>query len=179
MTQDELRAAALDGSIEHKMDWRAVKAGDVFYSPAGTVHAIGPGLTLVEVQQNVDLTYRLYDYGSGRELHLDDGVAVVEAGAVRRAARGADDRAGADGAGRGAGVRHGALDARRQRARWLRPKGGRYGWCRWPAAAGSTARCWKPAAYGWPKARARWRSTTGSDMLVAYPGADVIERLWG
>lgn len=73
---DELRAAALDGSIETLLDWRPAKAGDVYYSPAGTVHALGPGLTLVEVQQNVDLTYRLYDYGRPRELHLDEGVAV-------------------------------------------------------------------------------------------------------
>ena len=78
MTADELRAAALDGSIEDKVRWWAVKPNDVFYSPAGTVHAIGPGLTLVEVQQNVDLTYRLYDYGRPRELHLEDGVAVSD-----------------------------------------------------------------------------------------------------
>ena len=78
MTKDELRAASLDGSIEHLLDWKPVKAGDVYYSPAGTIHAIGPGLTLVEVQQNVDLTYRLYDYGSDRELHLDAGVAVSD-----------------------------------------------------------------------------------------------------
>ena len=76
VTQAELRAAALDGSIETLMNWRIVKAGDVIYSPAGTVHAIGAGLTLIEVQQNVDLTYRLYDYGRPRELHLDAGVAV-------------------------------------------------------------------------------------------------------
>jgi mannose-6-phosphate isomerase len=42
------------------------------------VHAIGGGITLVEVQQNVDLTYRLYDYGSDRELHLDQGLAVAD-----------------------------------------------------------------------------------------------------
>ena len=78
MSRDELRASALDGSIEDKLFWKAVKAGDVFYSPAGTVHAIGPGLTLVEVQQNVDLTYRLYDYGRPRELHLDEGIAVSD-----------------------------------------------------------------------------------------------------
>jgi mannose-6-phosphate isomerase len=76
MTKDELRAAALDGSIEELLDWKTVKKDDSFYTSAGTVHAIGPGLTLVEVQQNVDLTYRLYDYGSDRELHLDDGVAA-------------------------------------------------------------------------------------------------------
>lgn len=76
---ETLRAAALDGSIEQLVDWKPVKAGDVFYSPAGTVHAIGAGITLVEVQQNVDLTYRLYDYGRPRELHLDEGVTVSDA----------------------------------------------------------------------------------------------------
>jgi len=78
MTADELRAASLDGSIEDKVVWHPVKKDEFYYSGAGTVHAIGPGLTLVEVQQNVDLTYRLYDYGSDRELHLDDGVAVSD-----------------------------------------------------------------------------------------------------
>lgn len=76
LTPEELRAAALDGSIEQLMDWKPVRPGDFFYIPAGTVHAIGAGITLVEVQQNVDVTYRLYDYGRPRELHLDDGVAV-------------------------------------------------------------------------------------------------------
>jgi len=78
MTREELRQSALDGSIEDKLCWKAVKTGDVFYSPAGTVHAIGPGLTLIEIQQNVDLTYRLYDYGRPRELHLDEGIAVSD-----------------------------------------------------------------------------------------------------
>ncbi|MDT7935131.1 MAG: class I mannose-6-phosphate isomerase [Sphingomonadaceae bacterium] len=75
----ELRAAAIDGSIETLLDWRPAMAGDVYYSPARTVHAIGPGLVLVEVQQNVDLTYRLYDYGRPRDLQLDEGVAVARA----------------------------------------------------------------------------------------------------
>ncbi|MGH8759406.1 MAG: class I mannose-6-phosphate isomerase [Burkholderiales bacterium] len=74
-----LRAAALDGSIASLVEWKSVRAGDVFYSPAGTVHAIGAGITLVEVQQNVDLTYRLYDYGRARELHLDEGIRVSNA----------------------------------------------------------------------------------------------------
>ncbi|MBB5686201.1 class I mannose-6-phosphate isomerase [Sphingobium boeckii] len=77
--QAHLRAAALDGSIEQLVDWKPVKAGDVYYSPARTVHAIGAGITVVEVQQNVDLTYRLYDYGRPRELHLDEGVKVSDA----------------------------------------------------------------------------------------------------
>ena len=76
--REELREAALDGSIEDLLDWKSVKAGDFFYSSAGTVHAIGAGITLIEVQQNVDLTYRLYDYGRPRELHLDEGIAVSE-----------------------------------------------------------------------------------------------------
>ncbi|WP_380872941.1 mannose-6-phosphate isomerase [Sphingomonas sp. DBB INV C78] len=78
MTREELRESALDGSIEDKVFWKPVMGGDVFYSPAGTVHAIGEGLTLVEVQQNVDCTYRLYDYGRPRELHLEAGVAASD-----------------------------------------------------------------------------------------------------
>jgi mannose-6-phosphate isomerase len=76
VSADELRAAALDGSIERLMDWRPVAPGDFFYVPAGTVHAIGAGIMLLEVQQNADVTYRLYDYGRPRELHLDEGIAV-------------------------------------------------------------------------------------------------------
>jgi mannose-6-phosphate isomerase len=76
LTADELRATSLSGEIEDLMDWKPVKAGDYFYIPAGTVHAIGAGITLVEVQQYADITYRLYDYGRPRELHLDEGVAV-------------------------------------------------------------------------------------------------------
>ncbi|MEP7223133.1 MAG: class I mannose-6-phosphate isomerase [Novosphingobium sp.] len=74
---DAMRAAALDGSIEHLLHWYPVAPGDFFYIPAGTVHAIGAGVSLIEVQQNSDVTYRLYDYGRPRELHLDAGVAVA------------------------------------------------------------------------------------------------------
>lgn len=72
-----LRAAALDGAIVDLLDWRPVVAGDFLFVPAGTVHAIGGGITLIEVQQTSDVTYRLYDYGRPRELHLDDGIAVA------------------------------------------------------------------------------------------------------
>ena len=75
---EALRQAALDGSIEELLEWKPVKAGDFLYSASGTVHAIGAGLTLIEVQQNSETTYRLYDYGRPRELHLDDGVAVAD-----------------------------------------------------------------------------------------------------
>lgn len=74
---DTMREAALDGSIEDLMTWHQVQAGDFFYIPAGTVHAIGPGCSIIEVQQNEDITYRLYDYGRDRELHLDEGLQVA------------------------------------------------------------------------------------------------------
>jgi len=72
-----MRAAALDGSIEDLLTWHPVQAGDFFYIPANTVHAIGAGVALIEVQQTSDITYRLYDYGRPRELHLDAALAVA------------------------------------------------------------------------------------------------------
>lgn len=77
-SREALAAAALDGSIVDLLEWRPVSAGEFYYSAAGTVHAIGAGITLIEIQQNVDLTYRLYDYGSARELQLREGVAVSD-----------------------------------------------------------------------------------------------------
>ncbi len=74
---ETMRTAALDGSIEELLEWHPVAPGDFFYLSAGTVHAIGPGLSLIEIQQNSDITYRLYDYGRPRELHLDEGIAVA------------------------------------------------------------------------------------------------------
>lgn len=72
-----LRAAIDDGSIEQLLTWHPVSAGDFFYIPANTVHAIGAGITLIEVQQNSDITYRLYDYGRPRALHVEEGSAVA------------------------------------------------------------------------------------------------------
>ncbi|EGD57781.1 putative mannose-6-phosphate isomerase [Novosphingobium nitrogenifigens DSM 19370] len=74
---ETMRAAALDGSIEGMMVWYPVRPGDFFYIPAGTVHAIGAGVSLIEIQQNSDITYRLFDYGRPRELHLDAGIKVA------------------------------------------------------------------------------------------------------
>lgn len=78
ISRDELRASAVDGTIEDKLDWKPVKPGDFMYCASDTIHAIGGGLTVIEVQQNSETTYRLYDYGSDRELHLDDGIAVAD-----------------------------------------------------------------------------------------------------
>lgn len=83
VSRETLRAAALDGSIETLLDWRPVHAGELLYSPAGTIHAIGGGISLIEIQQNLDITYRLYDYGRPRELHLEDGIAVAHPGPWR------------------------------------------------------------------------------------------------
>ena len=77
ITPKAMRKAVLDGSIEGLLAWFPAKVGDFFYIPAGTVHAIGAGLTLIEVQQNSAVTYRLYDYGRPRELHLAAGIAVA------------------------------------------------------------------------------------------------------
>jgi mannose-6-phosphate isomerase len=77
LSASELRSAADDGSIEKIVAWRPVRAGDFFIVPSGTVHAIGAGISLIEFQQNADVTYRLYDYGRARELRLDDAIAVA------------------------------------------------------------------------------------------------------
>lgn len=79
-TREALHDAALDGTIVDMVDWRPSKENDFVYNRAGTIHAIGGGLTVVEVQQNVDCTYRLYDYGRPRELHLDQGLKVATPG---------------------------------------------------------------------------------------------------
>ncbi len=74
----KLRTAAILGEIEQLLDWKPVTKGDFFYVPAGTIHAIGAGVSLVEIQRNVDITYRMYDYGRPRELHLDEAIEVAK-----------------------------------------------------------------------------------------------------
>ncbi len=76
LTPDQFNAAVHSGEIENLLDWRKVQAGDIIYVPAGTVHAIGAGVTICEIQENSDITYRLYDYGRPRELHLEHGTKV-------------------------------------------------------------------------------------------------------
>jgi len=76
ISRERLRAASLSGEIEQLLNWVEVQAGDAFFIPAGTVHAIGGGLALCEIQQHSDITYRLYDYGRPRELHLDKAIQV-------------------------------------------------------------------------------------------------------
>ncbi|MDE1162997.1 MAG: class I mannose-6-phosphate isomerase [Acidobacteriaceae bacterium] len=73
---EDLAASIADGTMESKMKMVPVKAGDLAFVDAGTIHAIGPGMTVLETQEYSDVTYRLYDYGRPRELHLQQGLAV-------------------------------------------------------------------------------------------------------
>jgi mannose-6-phosphate isomerase len=83
VTPQQLRASIRDGSIVDLVHWRPVEKGDVIFIPAGTIHAIGAGIVLAEIQQRSDTTFRLFDYGRQRELHEDDGVAVANAWPLR------------------------------------------------------------------------------------------------
>ena len=171
-----LREAALDGSVENLLDWRPAQAGDIYYSPAGTVHALGPGLTLVEVQQNVDLTYRLYDYGRPRELHLDEAVAVADPRPYVAAAEPyvlSDGREIlADGPAfvleRWRGAASGVLQAGEGRPVWLVPIQG----------SGTVDGETLEAGTAWlAEGEVDLRIASGSDLLVAYPGAGVRKDL--
>jgi mannose-6-phosphate isomerase len=77
ITRERLLQSARSGEIEKLLNWVDVNPGDAFLIPAGTVHAIGAGLVLCEVQQHSDITYRLYDYGRPRELHLNKAAKVA------------------------------------------------------------------------------------------------------
>jgi mannose-6-phosphate isomerase len=78
ITAEAVAASVPDGSMEQLMNWIPVSVGDMIFVDAGTVHAIGPGVVLLETQQTCDITFRLYDYGRPRELHLDQGLRVMK-----------------------------------------------------------------------------------------------------
>ncbi|MBI3682869.1 MAG: class I mannose-6-phosphate isomerase [Acidobacteria bacterium] len=80
VTLEDMRGAAENGTIEALLNWIAVRPGDTLFIPAGTVHSIGAGMALCEIQQHSDITYRIYDYGRPRELHLDQALAVSQLG---------------------------------------------------------------------------------------------------
>jgi mannose-6-phosphate isomerase len=79
-TAPQLRASIEDGSIADLIQWRPVRKDDVIFVPAGTIHAIGAGLVLAEIQQSSDTTYRLFDHGRRREIHVDNAVAAANPG---------------------------------------------------------------------------------------------------
>ena len=78
VTMDEVKAGIEGGTLEKSLRMLPVHAGDMVYVDAGTVHAIWPGSVLLETQQNCDLTYRMYDYGRGRELHIEKSLEAVQ-----------------------------------------------------------------------------------------------------
>jgi mannose-6-phosphate isomerase len=78
MERENLARAAQDGTLWDRLRREWVVSEQVIPVPAGTIHALGPGLLLYEVQQRSDLTYRLYDYGRPRELHLEKGLDVAK-----------------------------------------------------------------------------------------------------
>lgn len=95
-TVDAMRAAITSHTLEEMVEQVPVRRGDMIFVDAGTVHAIGPGVVLLETQQTSDTTYRLYDYGRPRELHIDRGLAATRlktaAGKVAPRAEGARTR---------------------------------------------------------------------------------------
>jgi mannose-6-phosphate isomerase len=92
-TVEAMRKAIGDHTLEAMLEQVPVVKGDMIFVDAGTVHAIGPGVVLLETQQTSDITYRLYDYGRPRELHIDRGLAATRlhtaAGKVAPKAEGA------------------------------------------------------------------------------------------
>lgn len=76
-TKEQLEAAIADHTLESLLEMVPVHKGDMVFVAAGTVHAIGPGVVILETQQTSDLTYRMYDYGSARELHLEKALAAT------------------------------------------------------------------------------------------------------
>ncbi len=78
VTREQFEKAIQEQLAEEMLNWLNVFPGEMIYVAGGTVHTLGPGAIIVETQQQSDITYRLYDYGRGRELHLKEGLAVVK-----------------------------------------------------------------------------------------------------
>jgi mannose-6-phosphate isomerase len=76
--RQDVERAIRDTRLEGLLNWVNIRDGEMIYVEAGTVHAIGPGSILVETQQNSNTTYRLYDYGRPRELHLKEGLEAMK-----------------------------------------------------------------------------------------------------
>ncbi|HXR38885.1 MAG TPA: class I mannose-6-phosphate isomerase [Terracidiphilus sp.] len=77
VTLDQVKAGIHEGTLEESLNVLPVSTGDMIFVDAGTVHAIWPGSILLETQQNCDLTYRMYDYGRPRELHIDKSLEAT------------------------------------------------------------------------------------------------------
>lgn len=82
-TESEIRKAVQANSPQDLLRFVKVEKGDFIFIPAGTVHSIGKGLRLLEVQQSSDITYRLYDWGRGRECQVEKAISVIKNDGVR------------------------------------------------------------------------------------------------
>jgi len=80
VTKAQFEQSIHEQRAEELLNWVNVFSGEMIYVAGGTVHTLGPGSIIVETQQQSDTTYRLYDYGRPRELHLKEGLAVVKEG---------------------------------------------------------------------------------------------------
>jgi mannose-6-phosphate isomerase len=78
VTRRQLEAAIKNQTAEELLHWIDVYPGEMIYVAGGTVHTLGPGSIIIETQQQSDTTYRLYDYGRPRKLHLERGLAAVK-----------------------------------------------------------------------------------------------------
>src|SRR3954470_9383650 len=87
ITREQLWEATRTGEIERLLNWIPVKAGETYFTPAHTVHAIGAGIVLCEIQQNSDVTYRLWDYGRPRPIHVEQAVPISDLGVHPGASR--------------------------------------------------------------------------------------------
>jgi mannose-6-phosphate isomerase len=83
LTPQQLRDAGEQGSIADLVVWHPVSQGDSIFVPAGTIHAIGAGLVIAEIQQRSDATFRLFDHGRQRELHIENAIAVSDTGPAK------------------------------------------------------------------------------------------------
>ena len=77
VTHEQVREAIEDATLENLLDYLPFSKGEMIFVDAGTVHAIGPGSVILETQQNSDVTYRLYDYGRPRELHIEKSLEAM------------------------------------------------------------------------------------------------------
>ncbi|MBE7042380.1 MAG: mannose-6-phosphate isomerase [Ruminococcaceae bacterium] len=91
MTPELVKQSAENGTLEQYINYIPVSAGQAYFIPAGRVHCIGEGLLIAEIQQNSNVTYRLYDYnrkdenGKGRQLHIDQSLAVADFSCAKEA----------------------------------------------------------------------------------------------
>lgn len=77
-TKEQFKEAIENGTLEKYLNKIPVKKGDVFFIKSGLIHAIGEGVIIAEIQQNSDITYRVFDYNRGREIHVEKALEVVD-----------------------------------------------------------------------------------------------------